>query len=170
MNNKNDNISGQGAHPPATSGKSRYKGVDGWLLLFCLSLTVFNPIAGLYSIMASYKEAFQFFAKFPNLIIIATIYAVLTLLLASFGLYTGRKLWGVKADALKTAKKFLWASLAYVISIAILPYFAGLPSTTETNAVITLDAIGRVILGAIYVALWFGYLNKSERVRNTYQS
>ena len=173
MNNTCDSINSQGtslAPPPAVPGKLKYQGVDGWLLLFCLSLTLFNPIAGLYSIIASYKVAFQFLAKFPHLIIVTTIYAILTLALVSFGFYTGRKLWAVKTDALKTAKKYLWRCLAYVIAMAILPYFSGLNSTTETNAVITLDAVGRVILGATYIALWFGYLNKSERVRNTYQS
>jgi|SRR5690348_1572417 len=155
---------------PASPNKPRYKGVDGWLLLFCLNLTLFNPIGGLYYIITSYRVASQFFAKFPHLFIVTTIYAALTLLFAAFSLYTGSRLWGVKADALRTAKKFLLGCSVYVIIIAILPYFAGLPSTTGTNAIITLDAIGRMILGGTYIALWFGYLNKSERVRNTYLS
>jgi hypothetical protein len=173
MDNPNDNINSRGtpsASSPATPGKPRHKGVDGWLLLFCLSLTLFNPIGGLYLIVASYKGAYHLFAKFPHLIVITTIYAALTLVLISSSFYTGCKLFGVKAGAVNSAKKFLLWSLAYVIVIAVLPFFAGFPSTSAINAMMTLDAIGRVILGGTYVALWFGYLNKSERVRNTYQS
>ena len=50
-----------------------YKGAHGWLLLFCLSLTVFSPLLTLVSFGAGYSESSKYFDQFPGLRVITLI-------------------------------------------------------------------------------------------------
>src|SRR5262245_8612123 len=50
-----------GTRLPPTEPKYKYKGVAGWLYLFCLSLTVFNPLITFGSLAADYSNLSQYF-------------------------------------------------------------------------------------------------------------
>ncbi|MFI5176406.1 MAG: hypothetical protein ACHQKY_16220, partial [Terriglobia bacterium] len=53
------------------SKASLYAGVRGWLLLFCLALTVFGPLVTVFFLVANYQGAAQYFEQFPGLKVIS---------------------------------------------------------------------------------------------------
>ncbi len=144
----------------------RDQGVGGWLLLLCLGLTIFRPLFTLGSIVVTYGESAQYFGKYPGLMIVTFIDTVLSIGLMAFSICAGIGLWRVQSNAVQVTKVFLLCLLGYAVVSSVLPFLAGLPS--EANV----DMIAPVATSAfkvvIYVAIWYSYLNKSERVRATY--
>ena len=146
----------------------KYKGVGGWLLLFCLFLTVFSPLATIFNLVSGYNEASPYFDQFPGLVNLAIVDGMLSIGLMVFSIYVGIALWKIRQGAVKIAKKYLLVFLGYSILAIFLPFMAGVPS--EANEAM----IGEVAKGAIgsfiYFAIWYSYLNKSQRVKTTYET
>ena len=163
--------SGQPALPPvtpATSVESRCKGVGGWLLLFCLGLTVFNPLISLVSLTASYRDSAPYFSQFPGLLVVTGLDTFLSLGLMVFSLYAGASLWRLQPGAVRTAKRYLLWFLAYQGVAIVLPFMAGLPSSADETMIA--QSVKDAFRGILYVIIWYSYLNKSKRVRATYLS
>jgi hypothetical protein len=153
---------------PTTPVVPRYKAVGGWLLLFCLGLTVFNPLMSLFSLAASYRESAPYFGQFPGLLVVTGLDTLLSLGLMAFSIYAGASLWRLRPGAVRTAKSYLMWFLAYQAVAIVLPFMVALGSTPDETIV------GQTVKGAfrgiIYVVIWYSYLNRSERVRATYLS
>lgn len=145
----------------------RYKGVGGWLLLFCLQLTMFNPLLTLSSFAKAYQASAQYFSQFPGLVVITVIDALLALAVLIFGVIAGADLWNVKAGAVQSARRYLMFVLGYHVISAVLPFMAGLSSAA--NEAMVAPAVTAAIKGMVYVAVWYSYLNVSQRVKATYQ-
>jgi hypothetical protein len=144
------------------------QGVGGWLLFFCLSLTLFSPIFSLGSLVTSYSESSPYFNGFPGLRVASVIDVSLSVGLMGFSIYAGVGLWRLRASAVQTAKRYLWCFLGYQAIAAVLPFMAGLPSAAN-DAIMTQVAKDTIRAG-VYFAIWYSYLNKSQRVRVTYLS
>jgi hypothetical protein len=145
---------------------SALKGVSGWLLLFCLGLTVFSPLLTLFSLVAAYSDAP--FHRFPGLLTVTVIDTLLSVGLMAFSVYAGVGLWRIRPGAVQTAKRYLLCFLGYQVIAAVLPFTAGLPSSA--NEAITAEVVKNVVRGVFYVAIWYSYLNGSKRVKATYES
>jgi hypothetical protein len=158
----------QPATPPVTTAPaaSPYKGVGGWLLLFCLALTVLSPLVTLVSLVGGYSESSKYFNQFPGLLRINVIDAILSVSLMAFSIYAGIGLWTLRPGAVQMAKRYLWFFLGYHAIAAFLPFLAGLPSAA--NDAMLAEVAKDTFRGVIYFAVWYSYLNKSERVRATY--
>jgi hypothetical protein len=143
------------------------QGVGGWLLLLCLSLTVFGPLWTLYNLTESFN-LLQDFDRFPGLFVVATVDAILSVGLGTFSIYAGVALWSIRPGAVQTAKTFLLCLLGYVAVAAILPFMAGLPSTASEALIAAV--VKNTVRGVVFVAIWYSYLNKSGRVSATYPS
>jgi len=143
----------------------RYKGVGGWLLLFCISLTILNPLATLFYVVLSLPDTSGLFGPPPALrtVIMIDAFAFLHVAVALFGIYAGIRLWRGASGAVRTARTFLWCVLAYAALAIFLPFLAGRPDEA-TIAEVVMSTTQSIC----YVAIWQQYLNKSERVRATY--
>jgi len=150
--------------------KSELKGVGGWLLLLCLRLTIFGPIFLLITLFGAISTSNEYsiaFAQAPGftvviIVIVCSIYIVPML----FGIYAGIALWTIRKHAVRLTK------IATLI-------FLGL-NLLDILAALGMAALGRQVanLSGAYVALnlpilggnivWYAYLNRSERVKNTY--
>jgi hypothetical protein len=150
---------------PAPAEKE-YKGVGGWLLLFCLGLTVFTPLLTIGSLAMAFIKSLEYFDQFPGLLVITVIDTILSLGLIAFGFYAGIGLWSIRPGAVKMAKRYLLCILGYQAISAILTFMAGLLTATTANMIsqVALDALRSVI----YFAIWYSYLDKSKRVAATY--
>ncbi len=142
------------------------KGVSGWLLLFCLGLTVFSPLITVFSLVGAYSDAP--FDRFPSLLTVTVIDTLLSAGLMAFSIYAGVALWRIRPGAVETAKKYLLCFLGYQVIAAILPFMAGLPSSA--NEAMTAEVAKNVVRSVFYVAIWYSYLNRSKRVKATYES
>ena len=143
-----------------------YKGVRGWLLFFCLSLTVFSPLMTMGSLGVGYSESSKYFDQFPGLRVITVIDMFLSLGVVAFSIYAGAGLWGIRPGAVQMAKRYLLCFLGYHGVAAILPFMAGLPSATADALIMPIAQV--TLRGVIYFAVWYSYLNNSKRVKATF--
>ncbi len=141
-------------------------GVKGWLLFFCLNLTVFSPLLTAYNLVTGYNEVEPYFSQFPGLQTVMTMDTILGIALMIFSIFAGYSLWAKRGNAVSTAKKYLVTFLVYSFIASVLPFLAGLPS--RANAVMLALAVVGLIRSAIYFTVWFSYLRKSRRVKATY--
>src|SRR5436309_10818333 len=88
-----------------STGRRREGGVGGWLLYFCLVLTVGVPLKVVAGLGESYSVAFT--RRDPALVGFITILGVFQIGLAAFSIYAGVRLWRVRPGAVATAKRFL---------------------------------------------------------------
>lgn len=147
---------------------AQHFGVKGWLLLFCLSLTVFSPLLTLYNLGIAYEETSSLFNRYPGLQNLFYIDLILSLALTAFSIYAGIALWNIKPDAVKIAKAYLLTFLAYTVVASILPFQAGLPSSS--NDLMMQEVMIGLLRSGIYVVIWYWFLNVSVRVKATYDS
>jgi Protein of unknown function (DUF2569) len=136
-------------------------------LFFCFSLTVFSPLITIVMGVASYSVAFQLLDRFPGVMAVTVLDTFLSFGLMAFSVYAGVSLWRVKSGAVQTAKRYLLCLLAYVVVSSILPLMAGIPF--EANEGLILEIIKDASKKVFYVTIWYAYLNKSKRVRGTFQ-
>jgi len=148
--------------------KPRYVGVKGWLLLLCLVLTLFNPIASMVNLASVFKASSSFFQLYPGLKIITVIDLILSIGIICFSFYAGISLWRIRSTGVKITKAFLLTFLGYAVVANILPFFAGLPA--HANEAMKTEAFIGVLRAAIIVFIWYAYLLKSKRIHATFPS
>lgn len=146
----------------------RYQGVGGWLLLFCLGLTIFTPLLTLVMLAVSFNSASSLAGQYPGLMRVTLADSVLSAGLCAFSIYAGVQLWKIRPNAVRTAKRYLLASLLYSFVAAALPFFAGLPSMADDE--LAGQAVMTVVRGLLYYGVWYSYLERSKRVEATYAS
>ncbi len=139
------------------------KGVRGWLLVFCLSMTV-RPLITVYTVIVLLPA----FTSPTDPFAILLGYYSMTIAIVAFGLYSAFLLWIVHKNAVITAKVYLVAMLIYWILLAFFPLL--LPSDMQESRLATYFRLFQhQLLSAIgYFVIWFSYLSKSKRVANTY--
>jgi|ERR1700722_5716883 len=156
---------------------SHPRGVGGWLLFFIFSLVFFGPATRIFGFLGHYRHSMQIFARSPHSYSLYTYYFVEQL--ASFavygyGIFAGIQLWKIRSGAIQQAKRFLVSILVYAFLDYSMEIIWILLMTPEA---IRASALSRVLYGqtamallqtAIYAAIWYTYLFKSERVRATY--
>jgi hypothetical protein len=141
-------------------------GVKGWLLWFCLVLTVFNPLLTVYNLVSGYTQASPLFDRFPGFRVVTILDFVLSAGIVCFGIYAGIALWKKRDGAVRTAKGYLQTFLAYAVIESVLPFMAGLPSAA--NEVMLPEVLKSGFRGLVFFAIWYSYLNRSKRVKNTF--
>ena len=153
---------------PEAEVQPEYQGVKGWLFFFCFSLTVLGPLLTIAALITGFGMSLKYFTEYPGLLVMLIIDAVLSLGIAGFGMYAGIKLWRIRPGAVLAAKQFLYCTLAYQAIGMVLPWIGGLPP--EDTKAMVVESVRDVMRGLIHFAIWFSYLNKSQRVRATYTS
>lgn len=144
----------------------RYTEVGGWLLLFCIALTIISPLRTLYNLVSSYNELEQFFEIFPGIKNLLYIDGFLSISLMILSIRAGIALWQIKPGAVKMGKDYLLYFLGYAIIATMLPFMIGLPA--EANKEMIPEVIKGAIQSILYFAIWFSYLKVSIRVKDTY--
>ncbi len=147
---------------------TKYSGVKGWLLLLCLNLAVFTPLATLYNLITSYGETSEYFIMFPGLKRLFYVDGLLSFIITALSIRAGIVLWNIKPDAVKIAKNYLLIFLAYNALAVFLPFTSGLPA--EVNEAMIPEIAKGIIQALIFFGVWYLYLNKSKRVKATYNT
>lgn len=143
-----------------------YKGVGGWLLLLCLSLTIFTPIARLVNLTEGIKYSNTYSAQFSSLFNVLIIDGLLGIGVVCFSIYAGFSLWTVKRNAVKIAKTCLFVFLVHSVIVVFLYFMAGLSS--QDKSTLLLQGTKMILPTVIYFAVWYAYLSNSKRVKATY--
>ena len=154
-----------GAVTPIRAGafpRSEVKGVGGWLLLFCLILTILGPLVRLGFLAFSYFRAVHYRAQHPGLLLHVFLTTPVSLAIVAFGIYAGLGLWRIRPGAVTTAKYYLWFVLVANIFLSVLGLLFVTTSAAKQNIVNSL------VNATVGFFLWYAYLTKSKRVANTY--
>lgn len=147
----------------------------GWLELLIAYLCIIVPI-GLLMGLGKISPVFK---KLPALSYLDTFDFLARLILIFASFYIGVCLWKTLKSAVRKAKIFLIALLVFnvfvvkgVYSIAIYRELAkadiSIPAKVVFDA-LTSDIIGSLMFATIIV-LWYIYLNRSQRVKDLYNS
>jgi hypothetical protein len=153
--------------PSLKRDKKSLKGIGGWLLFFCIVFTIIVPISFAYELIKTYQEVSIYFYRFNNLEIITTLDILLGTILILLSIYAGISLWTTQKNAIKIIKIYLIALLSYKFIEIILILFVDFPNDVTKKVVgeLSKDFFGKYVIGFL---IWYSYLNKSERVKNTF--
>jgi len=144
---------------------SEYRGVKGWLLFFCISLTTLSPLITLGNLASGCSAASRVADRLPALMTATGIDSVLAVLVMALGIFAGVSLWTVRPNAVPVAKLYLIALPVYaVLEIAL--FLAILPP--RVSDALTSRGTISVLRSLCYAGLWFAYLSRSKRVKATY--
>lgn len=142
------------------------KGVNGWLLLLCVNLTILDPFANLLNLAIATHFGRPYFDQHPALQRLMLINGVCSIGLAVFSIYAGISLWKVFPNAVIAAKKYLGAAFVYSVLSIFLPYLIGI--SEEIRKEIGAMSLLNSIITVAYLYAWYLYLKRSKRVRVTY--
>jgi len=148
------------------SETAELRGVGGWLLLFCLILTVFSPIGRVLGAVFAFRGIAQFPEFYARLASGMRMTLALSIALASLGLVAGIQLWRVRRLGLVLAKIFL--ASAVVVAIASALAFIGADLPAEVSASLLRGGIRNAVFAALWAGVWYAYLRRSRRVAATY--
>jgi Protein of unknown function (DUF2569) len=139
------------------------KGVRGWLLIFCLTMTV-RPLITFYTL----TEQFPVFTSSADPKAIRILYVCLSIAIVCFGWYSAFLLWTTNSRAVSVAKVYLFATLFYWILLAVMPFLLS-PDAQTTPLALFFRAMQKGLpASVVYFSVWMAYLCKSKRVANTY--
>jgi phage FluMu protein Com len=146
------------------------KSVGGWLLFFCISLTILFPLRSLIAFADIFTFSVPLFPRYTFFAFATGIDVLLRIALTIFSIYTGIALWQRRTGAVKLAKHFLYCWLGYsgVLIVLQLLFIPTMPQFRNSTALgIILIEIAK---GIFFFAIWFAYLTKSRRVKETFDS
>jgi hypothetical protein len=141
---------GPPAIPVAQPGEIR--GVWGWLLFFCIILTVLGPIGFVSDISGEH-----FFLS------------VLLGLTTIFGVVVGINLWSVSERALGLLRGYFAVAAVFGLLLLAVTLFSAFARPEQS----LFEALGRPIFRVLKLAIlavWYAYFHSSRRVRSTYGS
>ncbi len=148
-----------------TDTAPKYKGVGGWLLLFCIILTIITPLLSFSQIVSGHASAGPMSQSHQNASIVESVLAGL---LHIYGFITGCIIWSGSKKGLFYAKKFLLINLiCFFIIGTIVAILCGSPDVRH-------KVIGSYIIlipkEIIFFTIWWFYLKNSKRVKFLYET
>lgn len=146
---------------------AQYKGVGGWLLIYCILFTLIYPFMAASSLIDNYQKASSNFQLVEGLLTFLLINTGLRAYIVIFSMHTGIALWTLRPHALRTAYRFFFVYLLF-ITISVILLFVIPQWEPEDYEVLIPITLREVSAGLLYLAAIFLYLKYSRRVRATY--
>jgi hypothetical protein len=141
-----------GDAPSMAALDAEIRGVGGWLLFFCLIMTVLGPVA----FVSSGSEGLFFLS-------------VLLGLKTIFGVVVGINLWSVKESALGLLRAYFVVAIVFGLLLLVVNLLDAFARPEQS----LLESIGRPTLRLLNLAIltaWYAYFHSSRRVKSTYGS
>jgi len=149
-----------------TTPKSQLKGIGGWLLFFCIILTILTPVVILGVIGATSTLSDSIQDRFPAYVRLITIGQIINFGFFFYCLYVGIALWQTKKGAVSKVQMFLIAYACFALLRAVMPYLGDLSGDIKTRLV---NIYGLNAIRVFFFSLiWHQYLARSVRVKNTF--
>lgn len=148
-------------------------GVGGWLLFFILTLVFFSPASYIVAVLVGYRHTMESFSRSAHPYSLYQFYFVeqaVGLALCGYSIFAGIQLWKKRPGAVGNAKRFLVLLAIFRLAdfVAGLDW-AAIMGTRGTLSHFLSVGTWRIPLNSLlYVALWYSYLLRSIRVRNTF--
>lgn len=143
-----------------------YKGIGGWLLFLCLSLTFLGPLLSVRNIVMGYQDLSPYFSQIPRLSLFTGIYSVLSVGMVGWAIFAGTSLWRVRPQAISITKLYFLGLVGFAVLVSLLPYMSGLSG--EVAKTFSIGSLKTTPGTLLYVVIWYTYLNRSKRVKATF--
>jgi len=147
---------------PAASGAH---GVGGWLLFFCISLTILRPVLFVASAFSQWSLYGSQIRAVPALLQCFIWESFATAFFAVVGLIGGILIWAGRPNGRDIARRVLVLCMIGVVIANIISLLI-LGDQFATHAFSTV--VGSVFHEAFFFTVWWLYFLKSKRVLNTY--
>jgi len=158
---------GQRQHPPpafapevaplAQPAFHELRGVGGWLLLLCISLTFIGPATQAIVAEKALRNLVTLRVPIEAVVRFGSVAAIYTGL-AIFSCIAGVMLWMENPKGLSVAKAYLLVAAVLPISLFLLLHLAGMH----------VDLFRIIFKRLLYAVIWYSYLSASLRVKLTY--
>jgi len=143
------------------------RGVGGWLLLYCILITVIFPLRAALSVFQSYEQFWGEFGLFPRLAFVVYIDAIVQFGLVVLALKAGISLWNIGQRARERNRVFQITYLLVMVAEPI--FFLAIANWPEqAPELVRISLIGSAVGAVLWFAIWWNYFERSRRVRNTY--
>lgn len=148
--------------------KTALVGVGGWLLWFCIALTIGGPILAAFEIEDNWIKGQPAFDRFPALKTAVLFENWSSVAIVLYGFTVGCLIWSGAPYGKRIAKQYLLIRLIafFVVEAAVLGIISDLPPAV-VNAAIT-AVIPEFLKLAVFTFVWWLYFKRSVRVKNTY--
>ncbi len=148
-------------------------GVRGWLAVYCAVLIVINPLVTFYSFFSAHQgiellrklDQPSWSAKVLEEFIL--FWGVPSFTLVGFGVVAGILLVRRSRNAVIVAK--IHTAAVPTLSVLALVASFGVPGSPEMQGALILGAIKSLGYSLGYFAIWFTYLCRSRRIKETYR-
>lgn len=154
--------------PPRPRVTTGPEGIGGWLLFYCITLTMIGPLFTVANILSTWTQISPLFAEYPRLANVMLFENVGMAVIIAYGFVVGCIVWSGNPQGKRRVKEYLIIRLAGFVlieAVAIL-MLIGLPVEMVAGGIG--GVIGATIREGIYFTIWWLYFLKSVRVRNTY--
>lgn len=141
------------------------RGVGGWLLFFCISLTILQP--GLFALttVGGFAALSQQRGAISALLYWDT--AIMVVFVAVSAVVGGR-IWAGSPKGRTLALRLLYVRLPYLVVCNALGLFLFADPALLSNPTFVGAFVGNLLREVLYLAIWVSYFKRSKRVRNTY--
>lgn len=143
-------------------------GIGGWLVFFCVGLTILSPLFSLAQMVGGWEQAEPAFSRFPTIKSVLIWENLGTSVILIYAFIVGCMIWSGNPQGRAIARRFLLIRLFGFIGIEIIAIvmIRDLPSEIITAGIG--GVVGALFREGLYFTLWWFYFKKSKRVRNTY--
>lgn len=144
------------------------KGVGGWLLFFCITLTILGPLSGIsYLYNNWYLTQSSIIELVPGLKFSIWLGSISICSLVIYGVFIGVKIWNGIENGKSLALKYLKIKLTTIVTLEIITLLMLISESSIMSIFIELTLM--VIFSEIvFFGVWYSYFKKSKRVKNTY--
>lgn len=150
---------------PSLAAQPQYKGVGGWLLLFCIGATILSPLIIAVRTIALWADTatLDILPAYRTIVLATTIANVV---IVAAALNAGIALWRVRPGALTAVKWFFLVLGLAILALYPVVFALQLEPTVMAGAITgqTIDAVR----AGIFILIWWLYFKKSKRVLATY--
>lgn len=139
--------------------------IRGWLLVLCLSLTLFSPLRSIYELTTTHIALRPFYHSVSGLSNLFIADIIVSALLIIFAVRAGLMLWLCKPFAVSTAKNYL--IILFIMNLLSLSFPFMFLEQQLANEILP-EIIKELFQPLIFVGVWYPYLTISKRVKQTY--
>lgn len=142
--------------------------VGGWLLFFCVGQTILLPLVSIGRFSMEWTEASPSFEAFPIIRTAFLIDGLMSVGIVGFAVYAGARLWGRARGAVKLAKSSLVLQLVYAFAAGFIPMVLLSDLGPAVRDAMTQEWTKGITRTLVSFAIWFTYLSRSQRVKQTF--
>ena len=162
-----DDFIGSDTDSRELSEDSRYQGVSGLLLCFCIMLTVLVPFQSANILVTHFRMASDSFDYVDGLKTYLFITTGLRLFLVILSMHAGMALWSVSPNAVRTVKRYLFTFLG-VLLLGIGLAFILVDWPPDSAEILVSEVLKEGVPSLTFFAACYLYITKSKRVKATY--